>query len=354
MDPYVAVRKSFEYANFSVIILLLFLFLFFKENDLDEYFIHFGIVLCLLGCLSLIYVLVNDPFYVVGQRAGIRFDKSEESSSNPHIFGKTSYFGVILSILAVKYKSTVKWGTVFPFLSLILNIIVIFLTQTVSTIVVLFMFLAAYIFFNFKFYNTGNYFRSIFTKWYFVLFFIASFGGLSYVISENQKIVTAYTHLIEVRVNNLVGSFFEDETKTKKKKIDVSANERLEILEHWIEMVDEDFEEGKLRYLFFGHGYKNIYFDNPALEVFHCFGLFVFIFYMFIYFYLIKISLQTMANPSSMYAEFFAYAFLYYCFQNFVGGLVIEYTRLGFYFAVARLVNNKIMYSAIKTKLKLT
>ncbi len=342
-DPYTAVNKNYEYSNLSVIFLMYFTIPFLREKEIGANFIKIGMILSFFGGVTLLYAIIKDPFYVIGQRAAIKFGEGEQAGGNPHIFGKAGFFGFVFSLIALKYHEKIKWGILIPLLSLVLSLVQIIVTQTMVAILSLLLVLFLFAITNVSYKTIGSNILSLFRKWYILLgLAVCIFKGAK-AYNENPDFIDPFVKVFTVRGTKVLQSVFGgDEKKASKATVDESTSGRIAVLALMVENYDEDVANGKLRYLIFGHGYKNIYVDVPHIEVFDSFGLLGFIFYTFLFIYLARMAFKTMRQPQSFVQEFFAYAFMYYFLHNFTGGYIIDYSRLIFYFLVARFINGQL------------
>ena len=340
-DPYTAVNRNYEYSNLSVIFLMYFTIPFLREKEIGANFIKIGMILSFFGAATLLYAIIKDPFYVIGQRAAIRFGEGGEAAgSNPHIFGKAGFFGFVFSLIALKYHEKIKWGILIPLIFLFLSLVQIIVTQTMVAILSLLLVLFLFTITNFSYKTFGTNILSLFRKWYILLgLLLCVFKGVK-AYNENPDFIDPFVSVFTVRANKVINAVVGGEDKKSNKAyVDESASGRIAVLALMVDNYDEDIQNGKLRYLIFGHGYKNIYVDVPHIEVFDSFGILVFIFYTYMFFYLARMAYRTMRNPQSFVHEYFAYAFMYYFLHNFTGGYIIDYSRLIFYFLIAKFIN---------------
>ncbi len=342
-DPYTAVKASYEYFSFAIIFFIFFGLLFITKESLNRNFIYLALFLSFIGAVMLLYYIARDPLYVIGQRAAIKFGEEEDAGGNPHIYGKGAYFGLILTVLALKYVKKVKIGMIPLFGMLVVFLVVLFLTQTMAALLATFLFLAAFTFFNFSFKKAYSTLLSLLLKWYIVVILAVGIGRGVMAYQENKDLLKPAISYLENRFAKIINSFFTsaEDAQKNKKHVDESASMRVHLVTVAIESLDENFEEGKLRYVIFGNGYKHLYIDVPHLEVFDSFGILIFIFYTVFYIYMIKISAAEMRKPESIATEFLAYGFIYFMIANFTGGVIIDYTRWGFYALIVRFITKK-------------
>ena len=202
-----------------------------------------------------------------------------------------------------------------------------------------FLFLSLFFYFNYGFRQVGLTLKFLFSKWYVLL--ALSLGivkGIS-SLDKDSDFITPITNYTSYRFNNIINSLTGDNGGKKSEvKGDESANTRIMLLGAVFERFEKNLEKGKVRYVLFGNGYNALYIDVPHVEVLDSYGIFIFIFYSTMFFYLVKIAWREIRNPESMGTEFIAYAFIYYFVANFTAGTVIDYTRLGMYILLVRFV----------------
>jgi hypothetical protein len=333
-DRYTAIKQSYEFSNFGVIILMYFTVPFIDKKAIGTNFIKLGLVLSVFGAALLVYAIANDPFYVLGQRAAVRFGTDESAGSNPHIFGKSGYFGAVYAIMALKYKKEVKWGILVPTIVLLLSFFEVIITQTMLAIISFFLMVGVFTFYNFSFGAIASGAKSLFTKWYVLLLFAIGIGKGVQAYQNNPDLVDPFVEMVNVRFMKLANTFIGDK-KDSKKYVDESAKGRVEIAKLVFESWDEDVKQGRLRYLIFGHGFKNKYTDIPHLEIFDSFGLLGCLFYSIIFVYMLIRVKVAIKYSNNIIHEFLAYGFIYYAVINFTGGYVVEYARITYYFVFA-------------------
>ena len=337
-DPYTGVVAAYEYFNFSVIFFLYFSVLFLTQKGINRNFVWFSLIIAVLGSILLLWYIYNDPLFAIGQRASIKFSEKEDAFGNPHIYAKVAYFGLILSLLSIKYKNIVKIGVIIPFVLIVVFLIVLFFTQTMLAFLATFLFFGLYLFYNFNFIKAYSFTLGMLKKWYVLVILVFGIVKGVMFLNENADALKPATNYIENRIDKIVNTVFsaEDNKNRKSRNVDESASMRVHLILATVEIFEENFTEGKFHFILFGNGYKHLYLDVPHLEVFDSFGFFMFVFYTVFFIYMIKITLKEMKKPKSITTEFIAYGFIYFFVYNFTGGLIIDYTRWGYYALVCR------------------
>jgi hypothetical protein len=338
-DRYSAVDGTRELLTFVLIFILFFGTLFLRRESLNETFFYLVIFLSILGAVSLIYFTFTNPLYQFGQRASIILDENGAKGGSPHTNSRGAFYGLVACVLVLKYKKRFKIGYIIPLLTILLLFVVLFLTQTMLAILASFLFLSLFFYFNYGFRQVGLTLKFLFSRWYVLL--ALSLGivkGIS-SLDKDSDFITPITNYTSYRFNNIIKSLTGDERGKKSEvKGDESANTRIMLVGKVFERFEKNLEKGKVRYVLFGNGYNTLYVDVPHVEVLDSYGIFIFIFYSTMFFYLVKIAWREIRNPESMGTEFIAYAFIYYFVANFTAGIVIDYTRLGMYILLVRFV----------------
>jgi len=335
---YFTVSFSTELLTFIIIVFVAFTLVFMRNEAIGRPFIYLSVFLVTVSAISLIYYVSKNPLYVIGQRAAFGYG-GEMGVGNPHINSKVAYFGIILGILCLKYYRTVKLGLIFPVILIILNIAILFLTQTMLAFLATFAFGALFLVFNLSFSSAVSTFRLFFSKWYIVALVIVGFVALGYQINKNRNLLDPAFNYFSNRYEGIKKSFLES-TEDKNIKVketgDDSANTRIIHIRGVLERLEESFDDGNYHYILFGQGYKFMYVDVPHLEMLDSFGVVGLTFFTIIFLRLIMMCLREMRDPDSIGSEFLAYAFIYFFFSNFTSGQMLDYTRFATLFIFCR------------------
>jgi len=335
---YFTVNFYTELLTFIIIVFVAFAVLFMRDNAIGRSFIYLTSILVTLSAVSLMYYVSKNPFYVIGQRAAFGYG-GEMGVGNPHINSKVAYFGIVLGVLALKNHKSVKLGLIFPLILILLNVAILFLTQTMLAFLATFAFAALFLVFNLSFSNAIGTFRLFFSKWYILALMLLGAVALGYQINKNKKLLDPAFNYFNTRFEGIKQSFFDsaEEKKVKVKETgDDSANTRITHIGKVFERLQKSFDEGNYHYILFGQGYKFMYVDVPHLEMLDSFGLTGFVFFTIIFLRLIMMSLREMRDPESTGTEFLAYAFIYFFFSNFTSGQMLDYTRFATLFIFCR------------------
>ncbi|MFS0490616.1 hypothetical protein [Leadbetterella byssophila] len=335
---YLTVSFYTEILTYIIIVFVAFSTVFMRNEAINRRFIYLCILLSTLSAISLMYYVSQNPLYVIGQRAAFGYG-GEVGVGNPHINSKVAYFGIILGVLSLKYYRQIKLGLIFPVILIILNIAILFLTQTMLAFLATFGFTVMFLVFNLSFSNAVSTFRLFFTKWYIVVLVLAGFMTLSYQINKNARLLNPAFNYFNTRFEGIKKSLTES-SESKKIKVketgDDSANTRIQHVEGVMERLEKSFDKGNYHYILFGQGYKFMYVDIPHLEMIDSFGLIGFTIFTILFLRLILMSVREMRDPESIGTEFLAYAMIYFFIANFTSGQMLDYTRFASFYIFCR------------------
>ncbi len=329
----------------AVVIFIVLYFLFYlstvPESALRFNFLRYSILIGFLGCTFLLVYAAMNPNFVVGQRLAISFQGESEMDSmgNPHIYGRGAFFGIISSLIYIKYetKKLYLWLTYF---ALVIFIAVLILSQAMSSILSGFGAIALFLWHNNTVYTVARGIRKLFTKWYVWVIAILIFAKGIDFINKNQAIIELGYGVIERRLEKLANTLLptdnSDDLFGEEVVTDQSAEGRVETLGIVKEALIENFENGYYHKMFFGHGYYALYVDVPMVEVYHSYGLFGLLLFLIFFISMIKYCWMEMRRPTSIISQFVAYGFVYFFIFTFTNGLIIDYNRWTFFIMVCR------------------
>jgi hypothetical protein len=338
----------------GVVWYFLFYLSFVKEEDLHLNFLNITMWIALIGSIGLIIYVMLNPNYILGQRMAISFSNESDSDTtgNPHIYARTAVFGVLSSLILLKYNQNKK-RNILIITSLFISYAVLILSQAMSSI------LGAFLISVFYFYNNVTLGKiklgiiKLLGKWYFWLILIAVVVKGIDLFKKNEVIIELGYRVIERRVEDLVNTF-----KPKKKEglystsevyVDMSAEGRMDNLRKVKEGIIIDFEETRFDRLIFGRGYFDMYVDVPIIEVFRSYGLFGLSIFSLLFFLMLRYCIEEMRRPTGVFNEFIAYGFLYYFVYSFTNGLIMDYNRWTYFILVIRFIpdlKSKKLYSS--------
>jgi hypothetical protein len=323
-----------EFAYLTIILLAFFIFSSTSYYDLKDTFVPVVILTCLVGSLCMLFFVFTNPSYVWGARAGISFQNEETgtSTTNPHIYAKVAYMGLVASIVYHTYtkSSIIKLGLIGINM---INFLVLVMTQAFAIFASFGIFLMVFIFFNTSANSVYKILKWIF-GWRGILLFTIVIATLTYLIvyTRFDDYVLNILDNILTRVDKITTLFSNSNAlgvRVKSTTIDTSANERIVLLKEVWETMVYQFEHNQWLLLLFGNGYQHLYVDVPIVEAYHDLGLIGFFSFLVIHlvfgYYMIKIY-QNSKN-TSIFIVFLGYAFILNFINSFVAGLPYDYQR---------------------------
>jgi hypothetical protein len=339
-DPYSGVSAVTEYFNFAIIFFFFLVLPTVSTASINKNFLPIALFICLAGSLMLLYSISKDPLYSFGQRASIRYRAGDTGNTgNPHVFSKVAFFGLILSTMLFKYLNKFKINLVLIVLMFLVFLVVLILTQTMITFITSFIFLVVFFLYNFNLRSFYRSFLGLLLKWYVLVVLAFGVYKASVYINENKEIVEPAMRYVSIRFSKVLDTFSQTkEESSKPKTIDASAVMRLEMTSLVLKTMEENILDGKMRYVFFGNGYKNLYVDVPLIEALDSYGIFMFFVYLYLYYYMTKVCFMEMKNPKSIATEFLAYGFIYFLVQNLTGGMIFDFNRWAYYALICRFI----------------
>ncbi|MFT7249059.1 MAG: hypothetical protein ACI97P_001839 [Arcticibacterium sp.] len=344
VDQYVP-KGFFIYDHFVIFIVLYFFFYLatVRESQLRINFLKICIAISLIGSVGLLFYVMKNPNYVLGQRFAIAYgDSSEgEAMGNPHIFGRGAFFGIVASVIFLKYEPTTL-NKYFTYVALAIFFAVLILSQAMSSIISAFLFALFYAWNNTTFKDIWNTTKIIFSRWYVWVAIIGfSLKGIDFM-KRNEAIIELGYRVVERRATKLFSTFLPaddseyDHFGTNKKEVDDSASGRVKQLELVKKVFLKNLDDGNYLKILFGNGYFALYVDIPVMEVFNSYGLIGFLLFGYFFYLMLKYCLKEFKRPSSIIGEFAAYGFVYFFVFTFTNGLIIDYNRWTFFALVCR------------------
>jgi O-antigen ligase len=337
-DRYLSL-SIYIYDSFVIGIVLYFYFYLstVAESSLRLNFLRISMVISLLGALCLIYFTLGNPNYSYGQRLAISFGNETEMDSmgNPHIFGRGAFFGIVSSLLYLKYsKSVFLKKIVYGFLFIFIAVLI--LSQAMSSVLAGFFCLIFFVYFNITYQSVIKLSKSLLTKWYIWIVIIAlSIKGFDFV-RKNREILELGYLVIENRVVKITNTLIGNDSAKSEGIMDASASGRVFTFNYVTNQFAENFEDGNYLKILFGNGYYAFYVDIPIVEVFNSYGLIGLLLFGMFFYLMAKYSLKELKNPSSIISEFAGYGFIYFFIFTFTNGLIIDYNRWTFFALVCR------------------
>jgi hypothetical protein len=300
---------------------LIFLFILVNvPNDIIDVAMPVIVLFTLVSNLALIYAMVTDPTWVLGQRAAINFGSTEtgERMGNPHVFARNALMGVVACAVWAFDKRTSLVMRIFALFTGAVSAAILVMTQTRSSILAFAAIIGLFLFYNVRPAQVKMAVRGLMRPW--PLLTIAIFiGGVMVFLRRNWQIYAllyGYVYgFIERNVENIYALLGMQTAGGFKAQYDASSVTRT---------VSTGFLgnvlEGHMEMLILGKGFKSLYLDIPILEAWIDFGmlgllLFGGLFVLFTYY-----SLRAMRHNPNPLTTFLAYTFILFLVQAFTNG----------------------------------
>lgn len=295
-------------------------------KELNDNFLKIVIVLSIIGCLGLVYNVARNPLYVLGSRASIKLGSGEESTDNPHIFAKNALFGLFALIALVRTKQPLS--KLFLYGSTLFFVMILFLTQSMSTILTLGVALGITFVLTFSAHQVVGFINFLFSP-RFIKYYVLAILPIAYILLFT-KFLSRFQIFFDVvwlrfgRIfNTITGSADTKDFRT----VDYSSSGRIETLNEFFEKVVTNWEEKNILKLIFGNGYQDFFFDNPMLETYNDLGILGFFLFAGWHVYALYISIREIRNPTNNLVLFISYSVIYVFLYNLTGGMPYDYLR---------------------------
>ncbi|MFD2936556.1 hypothetical protein [Spirosoma flavum] len=314
---------------------LIFLFLLINiPNDIIRVFVPIVVLFTLVSNLGLVYSLITDPTWAIGQRATITLNNGDEGSGNPHAFSRNAFMGVIACAIGLFRPQTNILFKLVCFFAGLLNIAVLVLTQTRSAIVALILAVILFMYFNVRPPQIRMAVRGL-VKPVPIIIMVLGFIGVIFFFQRYYTIyLVLYDYVSSFMERNLENVYALLGQKAQgtdyKATLDDSAANR---------SVSATFLQnvviGHMHMLVFGYGYKYTYLDVPLMESFTNQGILGLLLFGGINgmasYYAVRI-MRT--NPNDL-SVFLAYFYLLVFVQLFTNGRPNE---ISFWFPLALMI----------------
>lgn len=300
--------------------ILIFLFLLINiPNDILEDIVPVIVLFSFISSMALIYALVKDPFWAVGQRAYISYDTgiSDEKGGNPHVFAKNSIFGIVASLVWAFRSKTNILVRIFCLLNTAIALAILVLTQTRSSTVAVILMAVAFIVFNARPDRIRSMGRAL-TRPATLITIAALFFVVSFIFQRYSSIYgILYGYVVGFAERNLenVYALLGMKVNNQTVVLDDSAANRGTSTVFLMNVI-----VGHLHTLLLGSGYKFMYLDIPLVEslINHGFvGLFLFGGFNLVAAYYAFGAMRTNPHP---FSTFLGYFYLYLFVLMFTNG----------------------------------
>ena len=304
--------------NFIYVFLFIFLLLN-VPNDVSEVGVQVIVLFTLVSNLALVFALVTDPTWVIGQRAAIQYGVGEDRTGNPHVFARNAVMGVLSSLVLAQqiYTNRPLWRLA-SLASAFFSFAILIMTQTRTSVVALLFMGVLFVMLNFHKISFRSIARSLVRPASLVVL-VGMIGLLYYASRRYGQIFDLLSHTLEMFIErNTENVYALLGMKTKAQQaaaFDPSSANRVVSLNFTIAVF-----MGHAHTLFVGQGWKFFYMDVPYLEVLICHGLFVFFLYAYMTGTAFFIVLKNIIIGTNPWETFIGYFYIYLFTTLFTGG----------------------------------
>ncbi|GAB4025136.1 hypothetical protein [Spirosoma gilvum] len=299
---------------------LIFMFLLINiPNEIIPHVIPVIVLFTLASNLGLVYSLITDPTWTIGQRATITLNNGDAGSGNPHAFSRNAYMGVVACAIWLVRPNTNIIFRLLSFFAGVLNIAVLVLTQTRSAILAFLVAICFFMYFNVRPSQIRTAARSL-VRPIPIMVMVVGFMGVIYFF---QKYLTTYLILYDY-----VTAFLTRNMET------VYAMLGLKSAGHDYKAVLDDSTANRsvstmflqlvifshMEMLILGYGYKYLYLDIPVLESLINQGILGFVLFGGLNWLVLKQSWRIMRTNPNQLSVFLAYFYILILVQLFTNG----------------------------------
>ncbi|WP_138990914.1 hypothetical protein [Larkinella sp. C7] len=301
----------------------LFLFLLINiPNDIIEVFVPIVIAFTVVSNLALVYALMTDPTWNIGQRAAIQYGEGEYRSGNPHVFARNALMCVVACGIWAFRPQTGFVVRILALGSCIFSMGILVMTQTRSSIVALILIIGLFFMFNIRPRQIKDAVRGMTRPASLLLFFVA-FMGISYFMRKNGDLIAIlYGYAVAFIERNLENVYAVLGMKVQNQfaaTLDASAGNRATSFVYL-----QNILEGHIHVILVGQGYKSTYLDVPLMEALINHGIPGFVTFTAFCFSALFYSLKTIRDNPDTLSTFLAYFYMMLFVQLFTNGRPYE------------------------------
>lgn len=327
--------------SFNIVTTITFFILLLKiDNKVQKQLPFWIVIITLILNVALIYSVISNPNYVLGQRATVQFGEGD-FTGNPGMYARNGLFGLIISILFLHkrehglFKQNTTLGIFTSSINIILSIITIIITQTRMILLSLIIITFFYLLFirNKQKSNTPNntkrkYNYSLISLMLLIIMYINNRYNLSFILINYFN---NYWNMFQRALNTGITL-----GNTNKTEIDDSAMGRVRSINEFKDIFN--FEKFNL---LFGKGYGFRYLDIPILEILINFGIFgLILFGMFIFSTFVS-SIGSMKS-NTVFQNFLGLTFMQVFIGLFTAGRPMDLAFCIIYFVYIRFLSVKV------------
>ncbi|GAB3330325.1 hypothetical protein GCM10027299_34820 [Larkinella ripae] len=305
------------------IYVLLFLFLLVNiPNDIIKVFIPITVAFTVVSNIALVYALLTDPTWNIGQRAAIQFGEGEYRTGNPHVFSRNALMSVVACAIWAFQPNTTFIPRILSLFACVFSMGILVMTQTRSSIVALILIIILFFMFNIRPRQIKTAIRGLFRPGSIALMVLAFIGITVFMNRNGDLIAILYGYAVAFIERNMENVYALLGIKVQNQftaTFDASAGNRATSFQYLRNVL-----EGHLHLILFGRGYKATYLDVPLMEALINHGIPGFVTFTAFCFSMLFYSLKTIRdNPDSL-STFLAYFYIMLFVQLFTNGRPYE------------------------------
>lgn len=259
-----------DYTKEMIYYIFIFIFLFLLiniPNDIIPVVIPVVVIFTLISNLALVYSLTLDSSWVIGQRATIVLNNSDEGSGNPHVFARNAFMGIVACMIWLVRPQTNFLLRLFSLFSGVFSVVVLVLTQTRSSVVALVLAIICFMAYNVRPTQIRVAVRGIFKPGPLIVMVLGIVGIVVFFnrYSDLYSIVDGYIYsFIERNLETVYGALGMSSKGTDyKAALDDSVANRASNFNFLTNTL-----MSQAYMLIPGYGYKFSYMDVPMMEAF--------------------------------------------------------------------------------------
>ncbi|MBD2704539.1 hypothetical protein IC229_28115 [Spirosoma sp. BT702] len=307
---------------------LIFMFLLINiPNDIIRVFIPVVVFFTLVSNMALLYSLITDPTWTVGQRATISLGDNDDGSGNPHVFARNAFMGIVACGIWIMRPNTHILFRLLSFFSGSFSLAILILTQTRSSIVGLILAVICFLYFNARPAQIRSTVRSLLKPIPITIMLVGVVSIIVFFQRNYDTYAVLYGYVIGFMERNMDNIYallgMKAQGADYSAVLDESAANRSTSAGFFYIVIT-----GHLHMLILGYGYKYFYLDIPMVESLIDQGFFGFLLFggmnamaMYYSYHIMR----TNPNPLSV---FLAYFYTLIFVLVFTGGRPYEITFL--------------------------
>ncbi|MFC5408941.1 hypothetical protein ACFPMF_06460 [Larkinella bovis] len=301
----------------------LFLFLLINiPNDIIEVFVPITIAFTVVSNLALVYALLTDPTWSIGQRAAIQYGEGEYRSGNPHVFARNALMSVVACGIWAFRPQTSFIPRILTLFASVFGMGILVMTQTRSSIVALILIIGLFLLFNIRPRQIKMAVRGLFKPASLALLAVM-FIGISVFMKRNGDLIAVlYGYAVAFIERNLENVYAILGIKIQNQfaaSLDASAGNRATSFQYLQNVI-----EGHFHVILVGQGYKSTYLDVPLMEALINHGIPGFVTFAAFCFSTLFYCLKSMRDNPDPLSIFLSYFFIMLFVQLFTNGRPYE------------------------------